>query len=248
MPSQLSGGQQQRVALARSLITNPRVLLLDEPLSALDEFLRLQMRGELKSLQSELGITFVHVTHTQPEAIALADMVVVMDTGRIDQADSADVIFNRPQTPYVARFMGGQNVLTGRVEGKAGKVVKLKADNGALFEAAAADLAVQSGSPVSFVIRRDRVKLHKRSADKKTAGVNQLAATVRATEYQGSYVKVTLDVGGDVFVANVSDRDYFAEPVARGDAVTVSWDMADVHTLSTVDTGSAGASYLDAGH
>ena len=79
MPAQLSGGQQQRVALARSLITNPKVLLLDEPLSALDEFLRLRMRGELKSLQNELGITFVHVTHTQPEAIALADMVVVMD-------------------------------------------------------------------------------------------------------------------------------------------------------------------------
>src|SRR5262249_50061473 len=111
MPSQLSGGQQQRVALARSLITNPRPLLLDEPLSALDEFLRLRMRGELKKLQKELGITFIHVTHTQPEAIALADMVVVMDTGRIDQADSANIIFNKPRTPYVARFMGGQNVL-----------------------------------------------------------------------------------------------------------------------------------------
>jgi putative spermidine/putrescine transport system ATP-binding protein len=102
VPAQLSGGQQQRVALARSLITNPRVLLLDEPLSALDEFLRLRMRGELKSLQNELGITFVHVTHTQPEAIALADVVVVMGHGRIDQWGSADVIFNRPKTPYVA--------------------------------------------------------------------------------------------------------------------------------------------------
>ena len=108
MPAQLSGGQQQRVALARSLITNPRVLLLDEPLSALDEFLRLRMRGELKSLQNELGITFVHVTHTQPEAIALADMVVVMDTGRIDQADTANVIFDKPKTPYVARFMAAR--------------------------------------------------------------------------------------------------------------------------------------------
>ena len=141
MPAQLSGGQQQRVALARSLITNPKVLLLDEPLSALDEFLRLKMRGELKSLQSELGITFVHVTHTQPEAIALADMVVVMDTGLIEQADTANVIFNKPRTPYVARFMGGQNVLTGTVESNSGGVVRLKSADGAAFEAKAGDAA-----------------------------------------------------------------------------------------------------------
>ena len=115
MPAQLSGGQQQRVALARALITNPRVLLLDEPLSALDEYLRLQMRGELKRLQRELGITFIHVTHTQLEAIALADLVVVMDQGRIEQAGSAQQIYSEPQTAYVARFMGGQNVLSGKV-------------------------------------------------------------------------------------------------------------------------------------
>ena len=115
MPAQLSGGQQQRVALARALITNPRVLLLDEPLSALDEYLRLQMRGELKRLQRELGITFIHVTHTQLEAIALADLVVVMDQGRIEQAGSAQKIYSEPQTAYVARFMGGQNVLSGKV-------------------------------------------------------------------------------------------------------------------------------------
>src|SRR5690349_9281766 len=135
MPAQLSGGQQQRVALARSLITNPKVLLLDEPLSALDEFLRLKMRGELKSLQNELGITFVHVTHTQPEAIALADMVVVMDTGRIDQADNAHIIFDKPNTPYVARFMGGQNVLTGTVEEGGAGTIRLKSSNGSVFEA-----------------------------------------------------------------------------------------------------------------
>ena len=148
MPAQLSGGQQQRVALARSLITNPKVLLLDEPLSALDEFLRLRMRGELKSLQNELGITFVHVTHTQPEAIALADMVVVMDTGRIDQADTANVIFNKPKTPYVARFMGGQNVLTGTVESSAAAArSRLKAADGSVFEAKAGGAAAATGSP-----------------------------------------------------------------------------------------------------
>src|SRR5262250_3764439 len=115
LPAQLSGGQQQRVALARALITNPRVLLLDEPLSALDEFLRLQMRGELRRMQRELAITFIHVTHTQPEAIALADMVVVMDQGHIEQAASARDVYAAPRSAYVARFMGGQNVLSGSV-------------------------------------------------------------------------------------------------------------------------------------
>src|SRR5215475_10824020 len=116
VPAQLSGGQQQRVALARALITNPRVLLLDEPLSALDEFLRLRMRGELRRVQKELGITFIHVTHTQLEAIAVADLVVVMAQGRIEQAASARDIFVAPRNAYVARFVGGQNVLTGAVE------------------------------------------------------------------------------------------------------------------------------------
>src|SRR5271169_5861105 len=97
LPAQLSGGQQQRVALARALITNPRVLLLDEPLSALDEYLRLRMRGDLRRVQKELGITFVHVTHTQLEAIAVADILVVMDQGRIEQAASPNTIYNTPR-------------------------------------------------------------------------------------------------------------------------------------------------------
>src|SRR6202043_677518 len=104
LPSQLSGGQQQRVALARALVTNPRVLLLDEPLSALDPFLRLRMRGELRRVQKELGITFIHVTHTQLEAIAVADLVVVMAHGRIEQAATAREIYVAPRSAYVARF------------------------------------------------------------------------------------------------------------------------------------------------
>ena len=248
MPAQLSGGQQQRVALARSLITNPRVLLLDEPLSALDEFLRLKMRGELKSLQNELGITFVHVTHTQPEAIALADMVVVMDTGRIEQADKAKDIFNSPKTPYVARFMGGQNVLTGEVVSGTGESGRIKTGSGATFETAAGEKAAVKGKPMSISVRRDRIRLRRRVEGGKPTTINEISAVVESTEYQGSYVKVTLDIGGGVFVANVSDADYFAEPVDTGDAVTASWHTADVHTLSKVDTGAGGDPYASAGH
>ena len=111
LPSQLSGGQQQRVALARAIITQPRMLLLDEPLSALDPFLRIRVRAELKRIQRELGITFVHVTHGQDEAMALADVMVVMNHGAIEQAGSPREIFDTPRTEFVARFIGGHNVV-----------------------------------------------------------------------------------------------------------------------------------------
>ena len=113
LPAQLSGGQQQRVALARALIMRPQVLLLDEPLSALDPFLRTKVREELKKLQRELGISFIHVTHSQDEAMALADQMVVMDGGRISQAGSPREVFDRPANRFIARFIGGHNVLEG---------------------------------------------------------------------------------------------------------------------------------------
>src|SRR6201999_1892014 len=111
LPGQLSGGQQQRVALARALITSPQILLLDEPLSALDPFLRLRMRTELKRLQRELGISFIHVTHSQDEAMALADIVVLMNAGKIEQQDSPREIFTHPKTEFTAKFIGGHAVI-----------------------------------------------------------------------------------------------------------------------------------------
>ena len=123
VPAQLSGGQQQRVALARALITHPQILLLDEPLSALDPFLRVRMRAELRRLQRRLGIPFVHVTHGQDEALALADLVVVMNKGKIEQAGSPLEVFEKPATEFVARFLGGHNV----VETSAG-MIAVRAD------------------------------------------------------------------------------------------------------------------------
>jgi putative spermidine/putrescine transport system ATP-binding protein len=122
-PAQLSGGQQQRVALARALMTEPQILLLDEPLSALDPFLRVKMRAELKRLQRELGMTFIHVTHAQEEAMALADLVVLMNEGRIEQQGSPREVFHRPRTEFVASFIGGHNVI-----GVGGGRVAIRAD------------------------------------------------------------------------------------------------------------------------
>ncbi len=245
MPAQLSGGQQQRVALARSLITNPKVLLLDEPLSALDEFLRLQMRGELKSLQAELGITFLHVTHTQPEAIALADMVVVMDDGVIEQAGTARQIFNEPKTPYVARFMGAQNVLTGTLESKAGETAILKTAAGELLEVPGESVKAAAGEPVSVSIRRDMVEVHN-SVGSHGDVHNAVEGVVEAIEYQGNFVKIAIAIeGAGTFVANISDRVYFAEPVSPGGKVTVSWDIHDIHVLEEVDTGKEVSPYAE---
>lgn len=110
-PNQLSGGQQQRVALARALITKPKLLLLDEPLSALDPFLRVEMRTELKALQRQLGINFVHVTHSQEEAMALADLVLVMNAGKVEQQGTPYQLFTKPKNKFVARFIGGHNII-----------------------------------------------------------------------------------------------------------------------------------------
>lgn len=228
MPAQLSGGQQQRVALARSLITNPKVLLLDEPLSALDEYLRLQMRAEVKKLQIDLGITFIHVTHTQPEALALADLVVVMDTGHIEQIGSGRAIYDEPATTYVAEFMGGWNVFGGQVAG-------VEADMQTVRGAAGEEFHVPvdghtKGQDLNFGVRRDKV--HLAGTDGQEDRGNSLNGKVHAIEYQGSWVKVTIErPGAPELVAVIEDREYFARPANVGDEVTATWSAEDVHLM-----------------
>ena len=243
MPAQLSGGQQQRVALARALITDPRVLLLDEPLSALDEYLRLRMRGALKRLQRDLGITFVHVTHTQMEAIALADGVVVMEQGRIEQAGPPREVFSLPKSAYVARFMGGQNVLGGAVASVADGLATLVAETGDRFAVPLDRLDARQGDRVWCSVRRDRIDVRRAGSVPEDGGraANAVRGEVLATEYQGTYVKVTLGVPGwEEFVANVSDEAFFADPIDIGDPVVARWSARDVHVLAD-DRGRAAA-------
>jgi putative spermidine/putrescine transport system ATP-binding protein len=238
LPAQLSGGQQQRVALARAIITKPRVLLLDEPLSALDEFLRLQMRAELRQMQRQLGITFIHVTHTQLEAVAVADQVVVMDRGKIEQSSSARGIYAEPKSPYVARFMGGQNVFSGTVETATGDLVTLRGAAGQRFTLRPGKETYLAGQHVYFSVRRDHIRLARQASDAPLP-VNAATGVVRAIEYQGIYVKVTLDLplppgavnGGDEFVAYVEEGHYFRDPVVIGDKVVGSWNIEETHRL-----------------
>ena len=247
LPAQLSGGQQQRVALARALITNPRVLLLDEPLSALDEYLRLRMRGELRRMQKQLGITFVHVTHTQLEAIAVADILVVMNNGRIEQAGPPNTIFNLPRTAYVARFIGGQNVLTGEVETVADKTAVVRDSSGARFTAPVNGTRPAPGSKLYLSVRRDRIEVVKRAAGPAAADdVNAVTGKVHAIEYQGSYAKVTIDLANpEEFVANVSESDFLRSPVEIGDEVVARWSAGNVHLLEGAGGGGDGKAYGD---
>ena len=225
-PAQLSGGQQQRVALARALITNPQVLLLDEPLSALDPFLRGQKREELKRLQRDLGITFVHVTHAQDEALALADLVVVMERGLILQSDAPRAMFERPRTPFVARFMGGHNILKGTVNGTAGHMTLADGTDIVLPPEASA-----AHGPVQLAVRSDRISLLAPSA--LGGAVNRIGAQVTAVEYSGPFVRVALlDASANAHSLMLSEADFFARPVALGDRVVAGFAPADAHLLS----------------
>ena len=243
VPAQLSGGQQQRIALARALITNPRVLLLDEPLSALDEFLRLQMRGELRQMQRELGITFIHVTHTQLEAIAVADLLVVMDQGHIEQAASSRDIYSLPRSAYVARFMGGQNVLSGVLAEVSNGMATLKRDGGERFAFPVEAPPAAEGETVFISVRRDHIDLSK--SDKAAQlGTNSVSGTVSEIQYQGTLVKVAIaGAMPEEFIASVTDRHFFDDPLETGDSVVASWAPEQVHLLVGGDKGGAGTLY-----
>jgi putative spermidine/putrescine transport system ATP-binding protein len=227
-PAQLSGGQRQRVALARALITEPAVLLLDEPLSALDRFMRVRMRGELKRLQKQLGVTFVHVTHSQEEALALADLVVVMDSGTIQQAGSPREIYTGARTRFVASFIGDHNVLDGQVAGRAGDLLLLTGPGGARF-AVAGEAA--PGELLSFSVRADQAELIQEPLPEQ----NVLSGIAAVVEYAGHTVRVRLDTPDGVeFMAYVPESTFQASPISLGDPIHVGWRAADAVPLALV--------------
>jgi putative spermidine/putrescine transport system ATP-binding protein len=227
LPAQLSGGQQQRVALARAAITEPRVLLLDEPLSALDESLRIQMRQELRHMQRDLGITFVHVTHTQLEAIALADLVVVMERGNIRQAGPAREVYAAPRDRYVAEFLGGQNVLSGRVLTVNGRHALMAAPGGPGIQVPLTPgIPLDAGDSIVVAVRRDDIELVRPGAAAPPEGSAGLATRVTAIEYQGYFVKVMLDAGSNAdFIVYMSERKFFGNPLGVGEVVLATWPV-----------------------
>jgi spermidine/putrescine transport system ATP-binding protein len=182
-PAQLSGGQQQRVALARALINHPRVLLLDEPLGALDLKLRKQMQLELKRIQTEVGITFIYVTHDQEEAMTMSNRIAVMRAGRIEQLGTPEELYERPTTAFVAGFLGVSNLLDGEVAGRDGALVTVRLPDGTTLRAPA-DGTAPSGS-VRVGVRPEKLKVDAGAQASATDGLNALSGTVLDASYMG---------------------------------------------------------------
>jgi spermidine/putrescine transport system ATP-binding protein len=227
-PSMLSGGQQQRVALARALVMNPRVLLLDEPLGALDLKLRKEMQIELKRIQLQVGITFIYVTHDQEEALSMSDRVAVMSNGVIEQLDEPRRIYDHPLTPFVADFIGDMNFLDGEVveagdggyavDSGAGVIVRGRGD-------------ARRGDQVRLGIRPERMAAHAGAFD---GTANKATAEGVTKMYLGDQVQVvaTLANGASVVVREQrASADPALDTIHPGDNVTVSWDEAAAHLL-----------------
>ncbi len=218
-PGQLSGGQRQRVALARALVNRPKVLLLDEPLGALDLKLRQEMQIELKAIQQQIGITFIYVTHDQEEALAMSDRIAIFNRGLIEQVGTPADVYERPATAFVAGFVGISNILSGRV----------------------AELV--SGSPGTVTVRPEKIHLEEPGAPVPDGSV-ALDGRVSDVAYLGSDTKyhVTLDAGGELAVIKQNVTTSSMEALAmNGRAVRLVWDRAHTLPVAVEDSVAAGA-------
>jgi len=218
--SQLSGGQRQRVALARALVTEPEILLLDEPLSALDANLIVRMQGVLSHLQRELGITFVYVTHSQSEAFAMADRVVIMSKGRVEQIGTPRTVYRNPVNRFVAEFVGTNNIISGQIIDITDNYATIETPIGSFRALCEPDVALQTGKSVSFVISADHVSLH--AAENNN---NQLEVNLISEEFVGSVVTLHFESSdGSAFRVQKQQREIEALDLEIGAGVQVSWD------------------------
>jgi spermidine/putrescine transport system ATP-binding protein len=235
-PQQLSGGQQQRVAVARALINEPDVLLLDEPLGALDLKLRRQMQLELKRIQTEVGITFVHVTHDQEEAMTMADTIAVMNEGKIEQMGSPIQIYEHPKTAFVANFLGQTNLFEGTVAGIEGDELAVKVKDTTIF-VPLSSTEIRSGRIV-FGVRPEKVKI----VDQGKPGLpkNQINGSIKLTAFVGvsTQYEVITNWGQEVsaFEQNIDPTD-LGRP---GQAVTLAWEPRHSFVLDPDDDLTAG--------
>jgi spermidine/putrescine transport system ATP-binding protein len=226
-PEQLSGGQQQRIALARALVCRPTVLLLDEPLGALDLKLRRQLQVELKRVQLEVGITFVYVTHDQEEALALSDRIAVMRAGRVEQLGAPEELYDRPATRFVADFIGTTNLLAGTVEGRTGDAVVVVLEGG---ERCVAPEGTVAGRVVELAVRPEAIRLARHDGDAEVAGARPaLCGRVLQSAYLGTSVSHQVRTDGGLVLTVVVPRA--VERPDPGDRVRLDWDPADVLVL-----------------
>ncbi len=225
-PNQLSGGQQQRVALARALVNRPNVLLLDEPLGALDLKLRKQLQVELKRVQVEVGITFVYVTHDQEEALTMSDRIAVMNGGRVEQLGTPEELYEHPSTRFVADFIGTTNLMTGSIESLDGghAIVRLASGDGCLVHAA--DHTV--GGAVELSVRPEAVQL--RASNGTSHSPLPISGTVEQVAYLGGNVQYIVRTGGGLAITAVAPKNGERFPV--GGAVDVSWPSAEALVLA----------------
>ncbi len=220
---QLSGGQKQRVAVARCLVLEPAVLLLDEPLGALDLKLREQMKVELKKLQVKVGTTFVYITHDQSEALVMSDAVAVMNKGRFEQVDTPQNLYHRPQSPFVARFVGENNAWNGRVAAADADTVTIDTDDGPQFICrAVASLA--AGTAVELFIRPEALVIE---PDPTAADLNRFPVQVKALLFDGANSRLLarpLNADTELLIALPQNRQY--DHIRVDDRIEVGWAAA----------------------
>jgi spermidine/putrescine transport system ATP-binding protein len=216
MPGELSGGQQQRVAIARAIVNRPALLLLDEPLGALDLQLRRQMQIELKRLQKRLGVTFIYITHDQEEALNMSDRIAVMRNGRFEQIGTPSEVYDRPKTSYVAGFVGSANILKGNALRADTELVAFQNENGAGI-VSTRGAKITQGQPVTVAVRREMVNL---IPDNPANSVG-LRGVVREKNFAGGVLQVTVTLADGSEL--VSSRQGIDLPFAPGDRVTATW-------------------------